>query len=214
MSDDTFFGLIANHPVRLVVYTLCAALGHFIYLWIKTWWKEWSSKKCRSGHKKKYVELSMYTNYDCKGQHWQIHTENDEWWATVARWVCQEPDCAAYGTDCFGSKKIFWKIEHGEVVHDKKLMESPPTDLLHPKQEMARRRAAGKVPQRELTFDEVFKATEQAMLKNMKNFADEIERRQHVVPCVPPGEVEIFCVKHRKVMKDGVCPACSTGEKK
>lgn len=213
MSDDTIFGFIVNHPVRLVVYTLCAALGHFIFLGIRAWYREWSKRLCRSGHKKKYVELSMYTNYDCK-DHFRVHSENDEWWGTKARWICVEDGCAAYGEDCFGSKKVFWKIEHGQVVPDKKLMESPPTDILPPKQEMARRRAKKEaVAPRELTFDEVFKATEQAMLKNMKTFADELEKRQHVVPSVPPGEVGVFCLEHRKVMDNGVCPGCSAKEK-
>jgi hypothetical protein len=182
MSDDTLFGFIANHPVRLIVYTLCAALGHFIYLGIKTWWKEWSSRLCRGGHKKKYVELFQYTNYDCKGQHWQIHSENDEWWATVGRWVCEEPGCTAYGKTCFGHKKIFWKIEHGKVVPDKKLMESPPPNLLSPKREMARRRAEKQQQgHKDLTFDDVFRAAEQAMLKNAKRMTERIEGRDYGV---------------------------------
>ncbi len=178
MSDDTLFGFIANHPVRLVAYTLCAALGHFIYLGVKAWWKDWSSRLCRGGHKKKYIKLEQYTNYDCGGDHFRLHTENDEWWATVGHWICEEPGCAVYGKTCFGTKRVYWKIEHGRVVPDKKLMESPPPEPLHPKQELARRRAANqqKAP-KELTFDEVFKATEQAMLKNMSRMAESINAR-------------------------------------
>ena len=75
---------------------------------------------------------------------------------------------------------------------------------------LARRRAKKEAAApRELTFDEVFKATEQAMLKNMKHFADELDRRQHVVPSIPPGEVGVFCLEHRKVMENGVCPTCA-----
>lgn len=209
MSDETILQFIQNHPVRLVVYTLTSALGWLIAWGIRSWHREWVKRLCRGGHKKKYVEIGMYTNYDCKS-HFQRHTENDEWWGTKARWICTEDGCAAYGEDCFGSKKIFWKIEHGQVVPDKKLMESPPTEILHPKHELARRRAKKEAAApRELTFDEVFKATEQAMLKNMKHFADELDRRQHVVPSIPPGEVGVFCLEHRKVMENGVCPTCA-----
>lgn len=159
-------------PLRFALYVLGSALGWLIAWGLRAWWREWSSRLCRSGHKKKYVELTQYTNWNC-GQHFKIHTEDDEWWATSARWVCQEPNCTAYGWDCLGHKKIFWKIEYGEVVHDKKLMESPPTNVLGPKEFMNKKRAA-KSNQKDLTFDDVFKATEQAILKNAKAIADQV----------------------------------------
>lgn len=180
MSDENVIQFVIDHPMRLLLYTCTSALGWLIARGIRTWYAEWSSRLCRAGHKKKYVELTQYTNYNCGGQHFSLHSENDEWWATVARWLCEEPNCTAYGTDCFGHKKIFWKIEHGQVVPDKKLMESPPTNLLSPKEFMARKRA-GKQSPKDLTFDDVFNAAEQALLKNAKKAFAGVEGKDFIV---------------------------------
>lgn len=163
-------------PLKFALMMLGSALGWLVAWGIRAWWRDWSSRLCRGGHRKRYVELTRWTNWNC-GQHFKIHSEDDEWWATSARWICTEPKCSAYGWDCLGHKKIFWKIEHGAVVPDKKLMESPPTDVLSPKEHMNWQRAQ-KTVSKDLTFDDVFKATEQAMLKNVKAMAEELESRR------------------------------------
>lgn len=173
MTDDTLQYVI-EHPTRLLLYTALSALGWLIAAGIRTWYRDWSSRLCRGGHKKKYVELKYYTNYNCNN-HFKIHTP-DEWWATVCRWICEEKDCPKSGWDCFGTTS-WWMIEHGKVVPDKKKMESPPTDLGSPKDAVRKQKGEPK----ELTFDDVFKAAEQAMLKNMSKMTEQIGEREGVV---------------------------------
>jgi len=162
MTDDgSLFHFIVDHPVRLVAYTLTSALG-----WLIAWGlKKWFSKKCRWDHKKKYVELTYRTNYQCSRPSHQVHTE-DGWWATIGRWVCEEPECDGHGEDCFGTAS-WWKIEYGKMVPDKKLLESPPKDFKGPKQHMNEVRAK-KTAGKPVTVEDIFHTVDQMSQKMLQ----------------------------------------------
>ena len=120
---------------KLALLIGIATLGWLLAFGIRKWF----SKKCRWAHKQKYVKLDLYTNWRCPKPGHSNHLEN-EWWATAATWVCDEPGCNAHGVDCMGTKG-WWKIEHGQVMLDEKQMASPPADIKSPKVTLEERRA-------------------------------------------------------------------------
>lgn len=175
MIEENIVQFVREHPWRLVLYTGTSALGWLVAWGIRAAFREWTKNPCRWGHNRKYVELKYYTNYQCK-EHVRIHLATEEWWATVARWLCYEENCAATGWECFGTK-AWWKIEHNKVVLDKKKMESPPTDVESPLDAVKKQK---KNEPKVLTFDDVFHAAEQALLKNAQKAFAGVEGKDYI----------------------------------
>jgi hypothetical protein len=139
---------------------LVAAVGWLIAFGIRAWWRAWRSKLCRSGHKKKFTRVFLSYDWHCPVEGHPIHGDLD--WVWAGEWFCEEPGCLKTAFDCFGTVGEF-KIEFGAVVIDEKAMANPQ------KRKTPRLLKEEKnPPKKELTFDDVFRATEQAMLKNAK----------------------------------------------
>jgi hypothetical protein len=104
--------------LKFTIHVIAAAFGWSIAFWIRASYRSWASDKCNSGHKKKYVALTCWTNVDCK-VHGRHTSDGSEWWSTWATWKCETQDCTAVGEDCLGTLAD-WRLEYGKVVVDEK----------------------------------------------------------------------------------------------
>jgi len=154
---------------------LVAAVGWLIAFWIRAWWRAWKSKLCRSGHKKKFTRVFLSYDWNCPVEGHPIHGDLD--WVWAGEWFCEEPGCLKTAFDCFGTVGEY-KIEFGKVVIDEKAMANPQ------KRKTPRLLKEEKnPPKKDLTFDDVFRATEQAILKNtMKAVQPGVEQKGEIQP--------------------------------
>ena len=111
-------------PLRVALYLGIAVIAWLIAMAIREGISKWYSKKCRRGHKKKYVRLESWSDIDCKEHGHHLSNTPHTWWSIWGVWICGEPGCNSTGKDCFGTK-AFWKIHMGEVVIDEKAMSDP-----------------------------------------------------------------------------------------
>lgn len=168
---------------EVIVYRLVISMvAWFIVLWIRDRWKAYMSKKCRRGHKKKYLKIGQWTNVDCKvhGRH-----TDDDWWSYWGTWICQEPGCNAHGEDCFGTRGR-WKVHMGEVVIDEKAMTDPPQERT-PKQVVQERRAKEQGLPKPVNVQDAFKLLEDLAVAAKKEWIV-ISKPVETQPNPPPNQ--------------------------
>lgn len=137
---------------------LASAVGWLIAFAIRAWFRSWRSKKCRSGHQKKYTRVFRCYDWHCPRPEHPVHGDIE--WVWAGEWFCEESGCLKVGFDCFGTSGDY-KIEFGKVVIDEKAMANN-----EPRKSPRQLKLEKNPPKKELTFDDVFNAVEQAMLKN------------------------------------------------
>lgn len=142
---------------RVLYQLLISAAAWAVIYYIRDRWTSFMSRKCRSGHKKKYLRFERWTNIDCKKH--SRHNSNDEWWSTWALWMCEEPGCNATGEDCFGTKGE-WKIEFGKMVLDEKALSNDRQYEKGPKAFVERKMAAQQGLPKAVTWEDGVRALE------------------------------------------------------
>jgi acyl carrier protein len=169
--------------LRFVPLTLASTLGWLIAFGIRAWYRDWVTRKCHGGHKKKFLRLDHKSNLDCGNNGHSFH-DTSEWWATIGTWACEEPGCNAHGTECFGTQG-WWMIEHGQVILDQKKLTDPPP-IQSPKQRMEE---VKKTTAAAVATSDIAAAELKHMLKDIKDTVkDTAERVSEKIDQLPKGK--------------------------
>jgi len=114
-QQDASFAAFARPMVRAA-----AIISLSLIVWGSVFFPAWwllgkLNARCWFGHRKKYVGLSLRSEFRCDVGNHPFHWKR----AYVFRWVCDQDRCNACGETCMGDRGA-WKVEYGRIAIDEK----------------------------------------------------------------------------------------------